>query len=480
MLDRNPNPARPDVSRPTAGAIAGALAQFVGDTPDDAIPAEIRERALHHILDAVGIAFAVSREGYAEKAVAGIEAVAGAGTVPVIGFDRAWGPRDAATINGLLCHGLDFDDTHLEGIIHPTVAQFPAALSAAVMAGVDTRAMVTAYILGVEAAVRIASVAKGGFHKAGFHPTGICNAPAAALTAGRLLGLDTDRLRHAQGIALSMASGTLEFLEDGAWTKRLHPGWAASSGIVAASMAKEGYVGATSPYSGRFGLFRAFLGTDEDCDYDRATAGLGHDWELQRTAIKPYPACHLTHGCIDAAIAIAKSRPLRVGDIESVTALVAAGTIPTICEPLENKRRPKNAYDAQFSIPFLVASALLTSRLGLAEIAEDCLADPEILTLAALVDYEADPNSGYPRHYSGEVVVRLKDGTQLSQRCQINSGAPEMPVSNADIVRKFEGNAAVALGAAHVDRIKDLILQADLSIRPALDWATELGSLHGR
>lgn len=475
MLDTNPTP---DTSRP--GAIAGALAQFVGDTPDDAIPAGVRGRALHHVLDAVGIAFAVSREDYAQKAVAGLGETAGAGSVPVIGFDRSWTPRDAATINGLLCHGLDFDDTHLEGIIHPTVAQFPAALSAAVMTGADTPAMVTAYILGVEAAARIASVARGGFHRAGFHPTGVCNTPAASLVAGRLQGLDAKQLRHAQGIALSMASGTLEFLEDGAWTKRLHPGWAASSGIVAAAMAKAGYVGATSPYTGRFGLYRAFVGADDDCDYDLATAGLGTDWQLLRTAIKPYPACHLTHGCIDAAIAIATRRPLRVEEIESVTALVAPETVPTVCEPLDGKRRPKSAYDAQFSIPFLVASALLRSQLGLAEIAEERLADPEILALASRVDYQPDPNSGYPRHYSGEVVVRLRNGPALLQRCQVNTGAPEMPVSNEAIVRKFESNAAIALGAAQVERLKRLILQADRERRPAADWAAELGSLHGR
>lgn len=480
MLDTNARPARSGAWQPEAGEIAGVLARFVGQTPDDAIPARVRERALHHILDAVGIAFAVSREDYAGKALAGLEAVAGPGAVPVIGFDRSWAPRDAATINGLLCHGLDFDDTHLRGVIHPTVAQFPAALSAAVMTGADTGDMVTAYILGVEAAVRIASVAKGGFHRAGFHPTGVCNAPAASLAAGRLAGLDETRLRHAQGIALSMASGTLEFLEDGAWTKRLHPGWAASSGIVAASMAGAGYVGATSPYSGRFGLYRAFLGTDEECDYRLATAGLGEEWEFLQTAIKPYPACHLTHGCIDAAIAIARRRPLHADEIESVTALVAAETVPTICEPLANKRRPKNAYDAQFSIPFLMASALLESRLSLTEIAADRLADPAILALASRVGYAADPKSGYPRHYSGEVIVRLTDGTELSERCQVNSGAPEMPVCDADIVRKFEGNAGVALGPDEVERLKQLILGAGGRPRPAAEWAAELGALNGR
>ncbi|MGD9915535.1 MAG: MmgE/PrpD family protein, partial [Rhizobiaceae bacterium] len=388
-----------------------------------------------------------------------------------------WAPRDAATINGLICHGLDFDDTHLRGVIHPTVAQFPAALSAAVMAGATVGQMLTGYIVGVEASTRIASVAKGAFHRAGFHPSGVCNAPAAALAAGRLLGLDVGCIRHAQGIALSMASGVLEFLEDGAWTKRLHPGWAASSGITAAAMAKGGYVGATSPYSGRFGLYRAYIGDDSACDYAAATAGLGRVWELLETAIKPYPACHLTHGCLDAAIAIAETHQLRPGDIAHVEARVHADMVPTICEPVANKRRPKNGYDAQFSIPFLVATALLEGKVTIASLEPNRLTDTTILALADRVDYATDAKSGFPKHYSGEVIVTTTDGRRIAERRQVNSGAPDMPVSDAGIVAKFQGNAATALEPAQVEALKALVLAADGN-RPARDWAAELSKFH--
>jgi 2-methylcitrate dehydratase PrpD len=331
--------------------------------------------------------------------------------------------------------------------------------------------MLTAYISGVEAATRIASVAKGGFHRAGFHPTGVCNAPAASLAAGRLLGLSTDQLRHAQGIALSMSSGTLEFLEDGAWTKRLHPGWAASSGITAAATARAGYVGATSPYSGRFGLYRAFLAGDENCDYGRATTGLGETWELLQTAIKPYPACHLTHGCIDAAIELAETNEIDPSEIVSVVAHVAADMVPTICEPIENKRRPQNSYEAQFSIPFLVATALLKRRVAIQDL--DDLADQQVLGLAARVRYATDPRSGYPKHYSGEVVVTLEGGSKLSVRRQVNSGAPEAPVPEPEILRKFEANAATALDQASVAALRDLVLGADDDL-PAREWAAAL------
>ena len=364
-------------------------------------PRSVRERALHHILDAVGIGMAVSRLDYARKAVDGLGSIAASGPVPVIGFPLAWCGRDAATINGLICHGLDFDDTHLRGVIHPTVAQFPAAFSAAVMAGATTRQMLTAYILGVEASVRIASVARGGFHRCRLSSHRRLQRAGrrarrrqAARTAGR-------RIRQAQGIALSMASGTLEFLEDGAWTKRLHPGWAASRGSSPRRWQRPAMSARPRPIPAASASTAAFLGGDEGCDYALATAGLGETWELLETAIKPYPACHLTHGCIDAAIAIAAAHRLGPDEIASVEALVAADMVPTICEPIAGKRRPKNGYEAQFSIPFLVATALLEGRVTIASLEEDRLRDPAILAVAAKTGYASDPRSGYPKTLFG-------------------------------------------------------------------------------
>jgi 2-methylcitrate dehydratase PrpD len=465
------------IDRPEPGAIARGLAHFAHELSHTAIPRRVRDRALHHMLDAAGIGFASSIQDFGRAAFDGLATVAGYGAVPVLGFGARWSPRDAATINGLLCHGLDFDDTHLRGVIHPTVAQFPAALSAAIMANASMEDLVTAYIVGVEASVRLASVAHGAFHAVGFHPSGICNAPAAALTAGRLMGLTVDQLHHAQGIALSMASGTLEFLEDGAWTKRLHPGWAASAGLTAAAMARAGYVGASSPYSGRFGLFRTYLGGDDSaCDYRAATAGLGEEWELLQTAIKPYPACHLTHGCIDAAIALSTQLP-EAAEIEHVTALVARETVQTICEPIDNKRHPKNGYDAQFSIPFLVASGLLKGRVSLADVDGEALQDQRMLSLAGRIGYEIDDASGFPRHYSGEVIVKLRSGETIRQRQQINSGAPEMPVPDEEIVAKAVANAGTVLTPPTAERLCELFLGMDRARRSARAWADELARI---
>ena len=274
---------------------ADGLARFVNSCRADDIPQEVRVRACHHLLDGIGLAFAAGRFDFARRTLAGIASMGGDGTVPVFGLHARLTPNNAAIVNGVLCHGLDFDDTHIGGIVHPTASVLPAVWSAALHAGRSGRELVTAYILGLDVAARIANAAPGRFHAHGFHPTGLAGVFGCALAAGRLAGLTIPEMSSAQGIALSFASGSLEFLEDGAWNKRIHPGWAAQSGLVAAALAKQGFVGISRPYSGRYGLFNSYLGGEGMSQREALTDGLGSDWQLMSTAIKPYPACHFTH-----------------------------------------------------------------------------------------------------------------------------------------------------------------------------------------
>ena len=451
------------------GEPAPVLARFAARLRDADIPAEVRARAAHHVLDAVGIAFASSRMDYAHRTLTALRGLAGEGTVPVIGLPARLPPRDAAMLNGLLIHGLDFDDTHLGGVIHPTTSVFPAAFSAALMTGASGAALLTATIVGIEAATRLATAASGLFHKVGFHPTGMVGVFGATLAAGRLLGLTERELAQAQGIALSLASGSLEFLEDGAWTKRMHPGWAAQAGLTAAALARQGFVGATNPYSGRFGLYKSYLGPlAEGIDLARATEALGRSWEVVRTSIKPFPACHFTHACVDAALAL-RATGVRAEDVTAIEALLPAQVIPVVCEPEANKKRPANGYDAQFSIPFLVAAALLRGRLTLAELEGEALTDPAILEVAARVTCRPDPDSPFPRSYSGEVAVTLAAGETRRHREAVNRGAPDRPLTDADIVEKFRGNAALALSAGAAARVEAAVL--------GLDGAPDAGAL---
>jgi 2-methylcitrate dehydratase PrpD len=442
-----------------AKLISETLAAFAHDLAPGAIPAHVRERARHLMLDATGIAFASGRYDFAHKAMTGIAGLGGEGNVPVIGLPARLPPRDAALINGILVHGLDFDDTHSGGIIHATASMWPTVLATSYMRGGSGAELVTAYIAGIESAIRLASVGSGPFHQLGFHPTGLIGIFGCTQAAGTLMGLSPQALVTGQGIALSMAAGSMEFLEDGAWTKRMHPGWAAQSGITAAALARQGFVGPSRAYEGRFGLFNAYIQAGIEPErWGRATAGLGDIWETMGVAIKPLPACHFTHACSDAALVLAKQHKFAVGEIERVKALVPAEVVKTVCEPEANKRRPANAYDAQFSIPYLVAASLVRGKFTLAELEPDALTDERILRLCDLVDYEVDPRSTFPKHYTGEVQIALKDGRRIAHREAMNRGCADRPLSNADIVDKFMGNARMSISARQADEVRDAVL----------------------
>lgn len=453
--------------------IARQLAAFAGTLDGEAIPAEVRERARYLILDAVGIALASTQFDFSHRTLSALREF-GEGSSPVIGYGTHLGLRDAVTMNGFLVHGLDYDDTHTRGVIHATASCFPTAMGMGDDLAASGRDMVTAYIAGMEVATRLGSVAKGGFHQTGFHPTGLIGIFAATLIAGRMRDLTEDQLASAQGIALSLASGSLEFLQDGAWTKRIHPGVAGAQGITAAALARNGFVGPKAVYEGRFGLYASHLGPLlENCDMSLATAGLGETWEVANVAVKPLPACHFTHGSADAAVILREKHGLTPDMIESVRALIPGEVVKTVCEPVASKKHPQNSYDAQFSIPFAVASGIRHGRFGLRELEPAALNDPETLALAQKVEYEVDPNSPFPKYYSGEVIVRLKDGREVSHREEINRGSSDRPLSAEDIARKYRENAAMALSASAVARIEDAVLSLD-EIDNAQDFAALL------
>lgn len=447
-------------------SICTQLADFAANVTDDAIPADRRVRAMHHVLDATGIALASTRYDFAHKTLAGLQYLDGrhatdAEGVGVIGMPARLSPRDAATMNGFLIHGLDYDDTHIGGIIHPTASVFPAVWSAGAMVGASGREVVTAYVVGVEAAVRLGMVARGGFHQVGFHPTGMIGVFGCTLAAGRLLGLNAEQLRNAQGLALSMSAASLQFLEDGAWNKRFHPGWAAQSGITAAALAREGFIGASNTYEGRFGLFNSYLGAQAgDADLSLATATLGTAWELDRVAIKPFPTCHFTHAAIDCALAL-RSQLNGLDDIAEIEVRVPGETMKTICEPEANKKRPQNDYDAKFSTHVLVATALHKGRVTLAELVPDVFQNPDVLATADKVRCIADPDSAFPRAYSGEVRIATRSGGTLTHREHVNRGADDRPLSNDEIRAKFDDNAAMVVHGRRGQAIASAVLGLD-------------------
>ncbi len=441
------------------------LGGFVFGLSSESIPAGVRRRARHLILDAIGCALAGRRFEFASRALAGIAGLAGQGPRAVIGHAERLPIRDAALANGLLAHGLDYDDTHSEAIAHFTASVFPAALAVAAELGKSGRELLAAYVAGVEAGARIGAAARGGFHDAGFHPTGVVGAFACALAAGKLYGLDPTQLAHAQGIALSLAGGSLQFIEDGAWTKRLHPGWAAASGIAAAVLAKEGFVAPLAAYEGRHGLYANFLGAlKERCDLSRITRGLGEDWETLNVAVKPFPACHFVHAFADCAIALRREGADPDG-VRSITARVPSGIVAAVCEPAANKRRPVSGYDARFSLPYVAAASLRAGKFGIEELEPAALADSATLALADRVGYEIDPEAEFPRYYGGELVLRMADGRQFRHRERVNRGNAERPLGEDEVQAKFLENAGFAVSERRARELMDAVLE--LENRPA-------------
>jgi 2-methylcitrate dehydratase PrpD len=441
--------------------LAQELSSFALSLSYDQIPAAVRDRAKHLILDSVGIALASTTYPFAAVSLAALEEL-GSGKSPVIGIGRRLALRDAVLMNGILVHGLDFDDTHSRGVIHGTSSSFPCALALADRDGKDGKALLEAYVAAMEVATRLGAVAKGGFHQVGFHPTGLIGAFGCTLAAARLLGLDAERATMAQGITLSMASGSLEFLEDGSWTKRMHPGWAGVVGITAATLAKHGFVGPRGAYDGRFGLYASHLGKYfEQADLGLATEDLGRSWQINEVAVKPIPACHFTHAAADAAVALRSKYGLAANEIRRVRVLVPQEVVKTVCEPVANKRNPANSYDAQFSIPYIVAAALLKGRFTLGELEDGALRDRTALDLASRVDYEVDRNSTFPRHYTGEVIVETRDGRTLRHREGVNRGCADRPLSNSEVVTKFLDNAERAVPRTSAERIRDAVLDFD-------------------
>ncbi|MDN5917800.1 MAG: MmgE/PrpD family protein [Pseudonocardia sp.] len=440
----------------TRTSLAGQVGEFVAATTLDDVPADVLERARYLVLDAVGLAFASTAYSFPAVALDALAAF-GRGNHPVLGMPDRLTPRDAAVLNGVLIHGMDFDDTHIPAVTHVSAAALPAALSAAVATGASTADLLLAYVLGVEVSARVGLGGAGGFHDVGFHPTAVAGAFGAATAAGKVTGLDAAALTAAQGVVGSMSAGLLEFLEDGSWTKRLHPGWAAMSGLTAASFAKAGWSGPPAVYEGRFGLYATHL-SGRETHPEAVGAGLGTAWELMRTAVKPYPICHFIHAFADSVLLLRSEHGIRAEDVVEIRCAIHPVPGRVVCEPEAAKWSPRDEYDAKFSLPFVVAASLQRGRFTLAELEDDALADPGILALAQKVRVREDPDSAFPAAYSGAVEIELSDGRVLTHREQVNRGHDERPLSNAEVEEKFRGTIGRVADEATAERVRAAVL----------------------
>ena len=464
------------VRRPEdAGAGAEPILVQLARMAAGPVPREVRAGIPSRIVDIVGIAV---RACSLDTSVAATEfalAQGSAAQATAIGAGRRMAAADAAFVNGVLAHSLDYDDTHLPSILHPSASVVPASLAVAEWRGTPGAALVDAVAVGLEVAVRLgmggydAGGRQSVYFERGQHATSICGVVGAAAAATRLLTADTDLtadadlIADAMGIACSMGSGIIEANRTGGTVKRLHCGWAARAGVTAAQLAVRGFTGPPTAIEGRFGLFQAFLG--EEADTAAVTDDLGLRWECERIFYKPYPANHFTHAAIDAAIGL-RRRGIGPDDVASATLEVAPPTVRTIGEPIDAKRRPETGYLAQFSGPYAVAAGLIGGNglgVGLADFSDALARDPARRNLMARIDVEPDPGllRIYPWQLPARLTVTTTSGDTLIEEVLANRGGPDDPLSDNELAVKYTENVAGLVTEPTASSVHEALVEVD-------------------
>jgi 2-methylcitrate dehydratase PrpD len=468
---------------------AQQVADLAARVAVEGLPTGLRDDLAARTVDLLGNCLAARAEEPGRIVSAVVDEWGGHGTATSFATGERLPPPSAALVNGTLAHSLDFDDTHLPSVLHPSSAVLPAAFAVAEAAGASGPAFLDAATVGVELTCRLGmagydeAAGTSVFFEWGQHATAICGAVGAALAAGMLRGCSADELTSAIGIAASMGSGVIEANRTGGTIKRVHCGWAAHAGVAAADLARHGLTGPPTVLEGGFGFLRAFLG--DRVRIEAVTEGLGERWETPGIFFKPYPCNHFTHAGIDAALAL-RARGVRPDDVERLVLGVPAPVLRTIAEPRAEKIHPRSGYHAAFSGPYTVAAALSGGRepsgLGLfhADFADDAAADPDRLALAARVEVVADDEAtaGFPHQFPAVLTAHLRSGETVTERVRENRGGPGRPLSAAEHETKFAGNAARSVGADTAAELARLVWDLRGDLRPT-DLAARLsGALH--
>ena len=410
------------------------------------IPASVCHTVQRLLLDISGLCVAARNSDYVRAILASCED-SGPYSNPytLIGHEVELDLYSAALLNGTAAHGEDFDDTFEGTPVHVGAVIIPAVLAACEQVGkkrsVSGVDFLKAVALGGELICRMALVTPAAIHRAGFHPTAVIGALGAALAVSSVLRLDAKATSWALGLAGSMASGIIEYLAEGTWSKRLHAGWAAQSGLRAALLARAGFVGPRTVLDGRHGFFQTFTNQDQAPDFSPLRDGPGQAWLVEKLAFKPYPCGTMIQPYIDCALRL-REQGVTPDEIQFIRCKVGAGTVHRLWEPPAEKRRPSSPYSAKFSVPYGVAIALSDGAVGLAQFEPGRMQDERIYALTRRIEYIIDPANEYPRNYSGHLLAELHNGRCIEiEQPHLRGGARE-PLSEAELAAKYRANAA--------------------------------------
>jgi 2-methylcitrate dehydratase PrpD len=442
--------------------VTADLSAFTADLKIASLPKEVVTRARFLVLDLVGNIVRARHDAESTHAFLATARAMGManGDIGVFGDPARYTPAGAAFLNGALAHSLDFDDTHAAGSLHPGAPVIPAALAAGEMVGASGADVLAGIIAGYEVTCRVALALPAGEHyDRGFHPTATCGAFGAAAAAARVFGLDAAGVEGAMGAVLSQCAGSLQFLVNGAWTKRSQVGWAACNGLMAATLVREGFKGPTEALEGKHGFMRAYAPNPTP---ERALQDLGVVWELMNTAVKPYPSCRYGHAGIDAALMLRAANDLQPGEISAIKLGLPKSGMLLIGAPAEKKANPQNTVDGQFSGPFVISAALATGAMGWDSYQQ--LNDPTIRGMLGKVTCEFDPEieAEFPTNMSGKLTIEAR-GQTFVQKVVVPKGEPSNFLSENELRAKFHGLVDAVLGGDQSAKLADAVLGINTS-----------------
>lgn len=446
------------------------FSRFAAAVTYETLPPVVITSIKERTLDTIGLCLAATPLETSQMALNLAVSWGGNPEATIIGASHRLPAPNAGFVNGTLAHSLDYDDTHLPSVLHPSASIIPGVLAVGEAIDAAGKDVIAAAAIGYELCVRSGMAAydrklgNSVFFERGWHATSICGTLGVAAAAAKLYGLGADGILHAVGIAASMGAGVIEANRAGGSVKRLHCGWAAHAGIIAAQSARAGFTGPPSILEGRFGFYQAFCGGqfDEAALVDR----LGEYWCIPDIFYKPYPANHFTHAGIDAALRL-RERIRNLDEIAEIELGVSSPTLRTIAQPPEQKARPQSGYHAQFSGPFTVATALISGGGGLGLWLDDFtdarVSDAQYLELAAKVRCvaNAECDAIFPNQFPAVLTIHLKSGEVLVEKVLANRGGPANPLSFDELKIKFSANAGRRLNAAAVSALADSIARME-------------------
>ena len=436
---------------PHTKTISEQIADFILPLRLSEIPTSVVEYGKLLLNDTFGVAMSCQELPHAAAVRKTVLDLGSAPQCTLWGTQEKAALPDAVLYNASLIHGADYDDTHVGGIVHPSACVVSTALTVGELTGASGEQMMTAIIAGWEIIIRLGLASRGRFHDVGYHGTGIVAPFAAACVAAKLMGDSRETLINALGICGSQSAALQEFLQDGSWTKKIHPGWAAHSAIYALYMARNGYVGPARVFEGKFGMWMTHCGGVDGLEEE--FSNLMQHWHTTEITVKLYPVCHMTHSFIDCMLALMQEHQFSAEDIAAAECRIESRCYHIVCVPREAKTRPATDYIMRFSLPYVVAMAAVKKRVSPLEIDLKYASDPKICALMDKIQCVDDNSKANPGYFPGYLSVTLNDGRTFTKAQPYEMGTLQNPLNLEAVNKKVMDNLELFYSSEQIENI---------------------------